>query len=216
MSFLSRGRGASSAARGAPLTRGRNLSGRIVTQAEIERMAAAEAAAAEAAAAEAAAAEAAAAIPQYTAEQIKVMAFMEKNKNKPKAFSGARAFSGAISNTQNSDGFYVPRYDEKFEVGYKTFPDFTDDTRFSNKARNIRRPPAQLPPSTSELSPEARSYESNEDSEAKVLESFNRYNMGDFEGGYKQIKKRKYTRTHLGKKKQRRRRRYSTKKYHRK
>jgi hypothetical protein len=206
------------------MTRGRNLSGRIVTQAEIERMAeaaaaeaaAAEAAAAEAAAAEAAAAEAAAAaIPQYTAEQIKVMAFMEKNKNKPKAFYGARAFSGAISNTQNSDGFYVPRYDERFEVGYKTFPDFTDDTRFSNQARNIRRPPAQLPPSTTELSPEARSYESNEDYEAKVLESFNRYNMGNFEGGYKQIKKRKYTRTHLGKKKQRRRR-YSTKKYHRK
>ena len=38
MSFLSRGRGASSAARGAPFTRGRNLKGEPVTQEEIERM----------------------------------------------------------------------------------------------------------------------------------------------------------------------------------
>ena len=53
MSFLSRGRGASSAARGAQLTRGRNLKGELVTQAYIEeKMAEAKAAeAAEAAAA---------------------------------------------------------------------------------------------------------------------------------------------------------------------
>ena len=204
MSFLSRGRGASSAARGAQLTRGRNLKGELVTQADIEekiaeakaaeaaeaeriaeatRMAAEEAAEAERMAAEAermAAEEAErAAVREYikTSGQRRLPLKIFENPDPVMSAPLVHAPSYALYNPPYDPRFDNPLYDSRYPNTM-----FADTTHF---------PDARVNPNILKKSQEIN--------ESKM-------------GGAR--KKKKYTQTRQKKQQRRRRhRRHSTRKY---
>ena len=131
MSFLSRGRGASSAARGAQLTRGRNLKGELVTQADIEEKMA-EAKAAEAAEAERMAAEEAerAAVREYikTSGQRRLPLKIFENPDP--------VMSAPLVHAPSFAPFYDPRFDNPLYDS--RYPDtmFADTTHFPDARVN--------------------------------------------------------------------------------
>ena len=194
MSFLSRGRGASSAARGAQLTRGRNLKGELVTQADIEeKMAEAKAAeAAEAAAAAEAtrmAAEEAAEAERMAAEEAERAAVREYIKTSGQRRLPLKIFenpdpvmSAPLVHAPSFAPFYDPRFDNPLYDSRYPNTMFADTTHF---------PDARVNPNILKKSQEIN--------ESKM-------------GGAR--KKKKYTQTRQKKQQRRRRhRRHSTRKY---
>ena len=201
MSFLSRGRGASSAARGAQLTRGRNLKGELVTQADIEEKMA------EAKAAEAAEAERIAEATRMAAEEAAEAERMAAEAERMAAEEAERAAVREYIKTsgqrrlplkifENPDPVmsaplvhapsYAPFYDPRFDnpLYDSRYPDtmFADTTHF---------PDARVNPNILKKSQEIN--------ESKM-------------GGAR--KKKKYTQTRQKKQQRRRRhRRHSTRKY---
>ena len=194
MSFLSRGRGASSAARGAQLTRGRNLKGELVTQADIEEKMA-EAKAAEAAEAERIAeatrmaAEEAAEAERMAAEEAERAAVREYIKTSGQRRLPLKIFenpdpvmSAPLVHAPSFAPFYDPRFDNPLYDSRYPNTMFADTTHF---------PDARVNPNILKKSQEIN--------ESKM-------------GGAR--KKKKYTQTRQKKQQRRRRhRRHSTRKY---
>ena len=201
MSFLSRGRGASSAARGAQLTRGRNLKGELVTQADIEEKMA------EAKAAEAAEAERIAEATRMAAEEAAEAERMAAEAERMAAEEAERAAVREYIKTSGQRRLPLKIFENPDPVMSAPLvhaPSFAPfyDPRFDNPLYDSRYPNTMFADTTH--FPDARVNPNI----LKKSQDINESKMGGAR------KKKKYTQTRQKKQQRRRRhRRHSTRKY---
>ena len=205
MSFLSRGRGASSAARGAQLTRGRNLKGELVTQADIEEKMA------EAKAAEAAEAERIAEATRMAAEEAAEAERMAAEAERMAAEEAERAAVREYIKTSGQRRLPLKIFENPDTVmsaplvhapSYAPFYDTRFDNRFDNPLYDSRYPDTMFADTTH--FPDARV-------NPNILKKSQEINESKMGGARK---KKKYTQTRQKKQQRRRRhRRHSTRKY---
>ena len=202
MSFLSRGRGASSAARGAQLTRGRNLKGELVTQADIEEKMA------EAKAAEAAEAERIAEATRMAAEEAAEAERMAAEAERMAAEEAERAAVREYIKTSGQRRLPLKIFENPDPVMSAPLvhaPSFAPfyDPRFDNPLYDSRYPDTMFADTTH--FPDARV-------NPNILKKSQEINESKMGGARK---KKKYTQTQTRQKKQhrRRRRRHSTRKH---
>jgi hypothetical protein len=201
MSFLSRGRGASSAARGAQLTRGRNLKGELVTQADIEEKMA------EAKAAEAAEAERIAEATRMAAEEAAEAERMAAEAERMAAEEAERAAVREYIKTSGQRRLPLKIFENPDPVMSAPLvhaPSFAPfyDPRFDNPLYDSRYPNTMFADTTH--FPDARV-------NPNILKKSQEINESKMGGARK---KKKYTQTRQKKQQRRRRhRRHSTRKY---
>ena len=201
MSFLSRGRGASSAARGAQLTRGRNLKGELVTQADIEEKMA------EAKAAEAAEAERIAEATRMAAEEAAEAERMAAEAERMAAEEAERAAVREYIKTSGQRRLPLKIFENPDPVMSAPLvhaPSFAPfyDPRFDNPLYDSRYPDTMFADTTH--FPDARV-------NPNILKKSQEINESKMGGARK---KKKYTQTRQKKQQRRRRhRRHSTRKY---
>ena len=201
MSFLSRGRGASSAARGAQLTRGRNLKGELVTQADIEEKIA------EAKAAEAAEAERIAEATRMAAEEAAEAERMAAEAERMAAEEAERAAVREYIKTSGQRRLPLKIFENPDPVMSAPLvhaPSFAPfyDPRFDNPLYDSRYPNTMFADTTH--FPDARV-------NPNILKKSQEINESKMGGARK---KKKYTQTRQKKQQRRRRhRRHSTRKY---
>ena len=201
MSFLSRGRGASSAARGAQLTRGRNLKGELVTQADIEEKMA------EAKAAEAAEAERIAEATRMAAEEAAEAERLAAEAERMAAEEAERAAVREYIKTSGQRRLPLKIFENPDPVMSAPLvhaPSFAPfyDPRFDNPLYDSRYPDTMFADTTH--FPDARV-------NPNILKKSQEINESKMGGARK---KKKYTQTRQKKQQRRRRhRRHSTRKY---